>query len=172
MNLTTQGLAILGALTGTIGSLLGVMSYRRDRAWTVLDAFAGKAAADDRGLMHVELTNLGRRPTMITEITVLRGRWRGLAWLMRRARYYRLRQLLGRVARLDSIGQALDPVIDEPLALEPNSRMKYVLTATGFRQDREAGPAPFTYICALQAPGRVLAQRVRQKVSAESWTMN
>jgi hypothetical protein len=113
----TQALAILGAVTGITGSLLGVASYRRDRARTVLSTFAGKALADDRGLMHIELTNVGRQPTMITEVTVFRGRWRGLAWLMRRTRFHHLQQLLGRVARLDTMSEVLDPDIDEPLAL-------------------------------------------------------
>lgn len=106
---------------------------------------------------------------MITEVQVLHGRWRGLGWAIRRARFRRLQRAISRIGRLEEIGNPLDSVIQDPLALGPNSRQEYVLHATGFKPE-VPDPKQFTYVCAIQnAPRKVLARRVRFKGSAASW---
>lgn len=136
----------------------------------MLTAFAGKAAAHDGGVMHIELDNVGRRPTRITEIQVLEGRLPGLGFAIRRSRSWPMQQTVSRIGRLRSIGNPLDSDIHDPLALDPNGRKKYVLHATDFKQSRDPQARQYTYICAFQkAPRKILARRVRFEGSASSW---
>lgn len=163
----TEGIAILGAVTGTTGSVLGAMSYRRDRARTVIRTQAGKAAAYDGFLVEIELFNAGRRPVTIIMVTVLRSRWRRLGSFIRLVRFPRLMTVIRRAGGLESIGDALDED-DEHLVLKPNDSRKYVLRARDFKV-RDGRPTRFTHAYVVAAPRRAMTKRVHMDGDAESW---
>lgn len=72
----TDGLAILGAATGMTGTVLGVMSYRRDRARLKVKTWVAKSLIREDDLyLWVRIHNAGRQPAKLVQIIALRGRY-------------------------------------------------------------------------------------------------
>ena len=163
----TEILAIVGAATGVTGSILGIMSYRRDRAKVVVrgEGNWGRGPARHDYYLHIYLHNAGRRPVALRHVGVLTSHRRGITILLRRAPYGSKRaSLLTRLARLKTVATVHDS-LGESLLLPPGPSKEYVLKATGFTSVRMSQ----TYVYAIDVANRIAATRVPLEGTAESW---
>jgi hypothetical protein len=165
----TDVLAVIGAVTGTTGSILGVMSYRRDRPKIVLVTGAAKGMFHDDFLLRVELRNAGRQSATVTLVEVVRVRARGFGLLIFLGRFGRGRKLLAWVWRLQTTGTPLDEQIEEPVALAPNERKEYVLKAAALNE-QESSRRGYTYVYARKISGGYISRRVDTDVDVTKWT--
>jgi hypothetical protein len=160
----TQVLAILGAVTGTSGAILGVMSFRRDRARLIVrpqlvwgDTFVGKvleASEDEVFDLYLFVINAGRQPVAIISVGVTPPAFGG--WPTERRRRVRPSIAEAQIrARRGASGVALSPVDDEPVVLEPGEMKKYVMRGT------VANRGPDKYLAfAIDALDRVTVGRL------------
>jgi hypothetical protein len=171
---STEVIAMLGAVTGTTGSVLGVMSYRRDRAKLVLRAYATRGLApyaDRFFLLHIEVANEGRHPATILQVKVLESRLRGLRTPLRMARLDRWRMFIARVGSIREIGEPLAFNV-QPVVLAAGERKEYTLRANNFTARGSGGPARFTYVTVIDIRRRTVSKRVPMDGAAEGWDSN
>jgi hypothetical protein len=166
----TEVIAAFGAVTGTAGSVLGIMSYRRDRAKIEIHTKAtwGRGPLHDSFFLHIEVANEGRRPATILQVDVLKGRRRGLRTPLRLARSERGRNLIAKVGQIDQISTPLASY-EQPIVLAGGERQQYTLRAKEFNARRSGEPAWFTYVRVVDLRRRVLAKRVAMDGVSDSW---
>jgi hypothetical protein len=166
----TDVIAVIGAVTGTTGAFLGVLSYRRDRARTMLRASAtwGRGPLHDSFFLHVDVVNAGRHPVRIIHVKVLHARWPALGRPLRLARFARWRTFIARVAGIDEVATPLAGY-EPDVPLEPSEQTSFTLRAKDFRPRARGRPGRFTYVFAADTLNRVVTKRVRMKGCADSW---
>jgi hypothetical protein len=166
----TEAIAILGAVTGTTGAILGVLSYRRDRAKIVLHTNPtwGVGPFHSTFFLHIEVVNAGRQAVTIAQVEVLNSRFRGLSKSLRFARFARWRKLIAQAGHFTEIGAAL-AAYQDPIALAPGDRKQYTLRAKSFEAHEKRKRAGFTYVYVVDTQRRVVAKRVHMDGSSDSW---
>ena len=158
----TDGLAILGAATGMTGTVLGVMSYRRDRARLKVKTWVAKSLIREDDLyLWVRIHNAGRQPAKLVQIMALRGRYLPLL------RFRLPRRILEKKGKLDEIGTFLDSIVSKPAELAPNDEWDaHLRGATRF----EAGePRGRTYIVAVTVTESIIVKRVTGCQDVATW---
>lgn len=164
----TDGLAILGAATGMTGTVLGVMSYRRDRARLRIKTWVAESLSREGDLyLWVRIHNAGRQPAKLVQIMALRGRFIGLGWFLPLLRFKLPKRILGKVGKLDEIGSFLDSIVGGPAELAPNGEWDASLRgATRF----EAGePRGRTYVLAVTVTESIIVKRVAGCQDVATW---
>lgn len=164
----TDVLAIIGAATGMTGTVLGVMSYRRDRARLKVKTWVAKSRIREGDLyLWVRIHNAGRQPAKVVQIMALRGRFLGLGWFLPLLRFEHAKRILSAAGKLDEVGTFLDPIVDKPAELAPNDDWDASLRGATRLEANE--PRGRTYILAVTVTESIIVKRLTGCQDVAAW---
>ncbi|MBV9602140.1 MAG: hypothetical protein JOZ87_35510 [Chloroflexi bacterium] len=161
----TAVLAIIGAVTGVCGAVLGGMAFVRDRAKLLIRhrLYYRRGSAE----LSLFVMNVGRQPVAILEVGLREARLRPALWRFRREWF-----IIGLGESTAGFARWSMPVLhfttDDPLVLKPGDIRKFVMEAEDYDDEEPALRVPI-YAYAEDALGRVAARKVKVAGTAESW---